>query len=76
VRRAVALCLLLGACPTAKAEGWVEPPQDGTEIVDPVSGEKCTKSPVTEAAVYKDRTHYFCGTTRGAFVTEPQRYAR
>lgn len=69
--------LVLFGCPRPAAVGYAEPPADGTQVVDPVSGEACEKTPLTEAAIYQDQTYYFCGAKhRPAFVATPEAYVR
>jgi YHS domain-containing protein len=72
---ALGLLALLG-CPRAAPVGYAEPPADGTLVKDPVSGEACEKTPLTEAAVYRDQTYYFCGPNRLAFVATPDAFVR
>lgn len=70
------LLAILG-CPRTAVVGYAEPPADGAQVTDPVSGEACEKTPLTEAAVYQDRTYYFCGAGhRPTFVSAPQTYLR
>lgn len=72
---ALALLGLLG-CPRTPAVGYEEPPAEGTMIVDPVTRERCEKGPTTPAAVYADRTYYFCGPHRAAFLADPAAHLR
>jgi YHS domain-containing protein len=59
MRRALLLMCLAG-CSASKVEGYSQPPPDGTEIVDPVTKDRCPKTPLTLAAVAKQKTFYFC----------------
>ena len=44
----------------APTRGYVEPPDDGTEVTDPVTNTKCKKTFETKSAVYEQKTYYFC----------------
>jgi YHS domain-containing protein len=62
--------------PGERAAGYLEPPPDGARIRDPVSGETCSKTALTPAAVYEMRTHYFCSAAcPRMFADHPERYA-
>jgi YHS domain-containing protein len=71
--------LALFGCPSKSARqlgGFAVPPPDGTEIVCPVTKERCAKSPELESAVYEMRTFYFCrAESRTVFAENPERYA-
>jgi hypothetical protein len=73
-----ALVLALTGCRERERSlgGYTEPPDDGIEIVCPVTGERCVKGPETEAAVFEMRSFYFCRPeSRAVFVQNPKRYA-
>ena len=40
--------------------GFIEPPDDGTEVTDPVTNIRCKKTFKTKSAVYEQKTYYFC----------------
>lgn len=66
----------LSACTSAKVEGYATPPADGAELVDPVTKDRCTKTPLTAAAVYESKTYYFCNAESPAkFRADPARFA-
>jgi YHS domain-containing protein len=78
MRAAIALVLALAGCPkdVPKSRGYDEPPLDGVSITDPVSGVSCEKDQDTLAAVYEDRTYYFCaGSSPSKFSKAPAKYA-
>lgn len=67
----------LGAgCPSERrVGGFVEPPADRTVVTDPVSGRSCEKGSTTQAAVFENRTFYFCDNDSPMrFREEPARY--
>jgi hypothetical protein len=71
--------LALWGCPDRPRSlgGYTVPPEDGIEIVCPVTGERCVKGPETEAAVFEMRSFYFCRPeSRAVFAENPTRYAR
>jgi YHS domain-containing protein len=69
--------LALSACIGKRTDaGFTAPPPDGARVTCPVSGERCTKTPLTPAAVFEMKTYYFCCEdcpTR--FRADPGRYA-
>jgi YHS domain-containing protein len=72
---ALALVLLLG-CPDRPPRGYDAPPADGIAITCPVTGERCTKTAETPAAVFDHRTYYFCRQEAAdRFAKAPAKYA-
>ncbi len=74
--RALALLLLLAACPAPAPVGFIEPPPDGAPVTDPVDRRTCPRTPASESAVFDARTYYFCGPeTAAAFRRTPEKHA-
>lgn len=56
--------------------GFFEPPEDGVEVIDPVSKTKCKKTYSTRSAIYEQKTYYFCcAHCPAAFVADAAKYS-
>ncbi|MEE2901693.1 MAG: hypothetical protein VYC39_05155 [Myxococcota bacterium] len=61
--------------PRAKV-GYIEPPEDGVTVTDPVSKTTCKKTFSTRSAVYEQKTYYFCcAHCPSAFVVDAAKYS-
>ena len=71
------LFIAAAACPGAKSDtGFSKPPPDGATVIDPVSGQRCEKTPLTPAAVFEMKTYYFCADdSPRRFREAPERFA-
>jgi YHS domain-containing protein len=60
----------------APVRGYTDPPDDGTEVTDPVMKKACKKTFWTESAVFEQKTYYFCcPVCPGQFLRAPEKYA-
>jgi|GEM_PF-5204821 len=56
--------------------GFIEPPEDGVTITDPVSNTTCKKTFSTRSAVYEEKTYYFCcAHCPSTFVADTAKYS-
>jgi YHS domain-containing protein len=56
--------------------GYVEPPDDGTEVTDPVTNATCRKTFKTKSAVHEQKTYYFCCPhCPTSFLSDTDKYA-
>jgi len=60
----------------APVRGYVDPPDDGAEVTDPVAKATCKKTFRTESVVFEQKTYYFCcPICPSQFLRDPAKFA-